>query len=55
MFDERRAESEIDRGEAEILTLSESGEYDYIITDDVKSLPYIKSQTNVKALTHLFL
>ena len=44
----------IDRGEAEILTLSESGEYDYIITDDVKSLPYIKSQTNVKALTSVF-
>jgi len=44
----------IDMGEAEILTLSESGEYDYIITDDVKALPYIKSQTNTKALTSAF-
>jgi len=44
----------IDMGEAEILTLSESGEYDYIITDDVKALPYIKSQTNTKTLTSAF-
>ncbi|MDO8725838.1 MAG: hypothetical protein Q7J35_07210 [Candidatus Methanoperedens sp.] len=44
----------IDIGEAEILTLSESGEYDYMITDDVKALPYIKSITKVKALTSAF-
>jgi len=44
----------IDIGEAEILTLSESGEYEYIITDDVKALPYIRSQTNTKALTSAF-
>lgn len=45
----------IDLGEAEILTLSESGEYDYIITDDVKALPYIKSVANVKVFTSVFI
>ncbi len=44
----------IDMGEAEILTLAESGEYDYIITDDVKALPYIKSKAKVKVLTSAF-
>ena len=44
----------IDRGEAEVLTLSESGDYDYIITDDVKALPYIKSVAKVKVLTSAF-
>lgn len=44
----------IDIGEAEILTLSESGEYEYIITDDAKALPYIISQTNTKTLTSAF-
>ncbi len=44
----------IDRGEAEVLTLSESGDYDYIITDDVKALPYIKSVAKVKVLTSVF-
>jgi predicted nucleic acid-binding protein len=44
----------IDIGEAEILTLSESGEYDYMITDDVRALPYIKSITKVKVLTSAF-
>lgn len=45
----------IDLGESEILTLSESGEYDYIITDDVKALPYIKSVANVKVFTSVFI
>ncbi|MDO9517972.1 MAG: hypothetical protein Q7J10_08000 [Methanosarcinaceae archaeon] len=45
----------IDLGEAEILTLSESGEYEYIITDDVKALPYIKSVANVKVFTSVFI
>lgn len=31
----------IDRGEAEVLTMSESGDYDYIITDDVKALGHV--------------
>lgn len=44
----------IDIGEAEILTLAESGEYDYLITDDVRALPYIKSITKVKVLTSAF-
>ncbi len=44
----------IDIGEAEILTLAESDEYDYIITDDVKALPYIKSKAKVKVLTSVF-
>lgn len=44
----------IDRGEAEVLTMSESGDYDYIITDDVKALPYIKSVAKVKVLTSAF-
>jgi len=44
----------IDMGEAEILTLAESDEYDYIITDDVKALPYIKSKAKVKVLTSVF-
>lgn len=44
----------IDMGEAEILTLAESGEYDYIITDDVKALPYMKSVVRVKVLTSVF-
>ncbi len=44
----------IDIGEAEILTLSESGEYDYMITDDVKALPYMKSITKIKVLTSAF-
>lgn len=44
----------IDIGEAEILTLAESGEYDYMITDDVRALPYIKSITKVKVLTSAF-
>lgn len=44
----------IDRGEAEILTLAESEEYDYIITDDVKALAYIKSKAKVKVLTSVF-
>ncbi len=44
----------IDSGEAEILTLAESGEYDYIVTDDVKALPYMKSSARVKVLTSAF-
>jgi len=44
----------IDMGEAEILTLAESGEYDYIITDDVKAIPYMKSVARVKVLTSVF-
>jgi len=44
----------IDVGEAEILTLAESGGYDYMITDDVRALPYIKSITKVKVLTSAF-
>ncbi len=44
----------IDMGEAEILTLAESGEYDYIITDDVKAIPYMKSTARVKVLTSVF-
>lgn len=44
----------IDPGEAEVLTLAESGKYDYIITDDVKALPYIKSVARVKVLTSAF-
>jgi predicted nucleic acid-binding protein len=44
----------IDLGEAVILTLAESGEYDYIITDDVKALPYMKSVAGVKVLTSAF-
>lgn len=44
----------IDVGEAEILTMAESGSYDYIITDDVKALPYIKSIAKVKVLTSVF-
>ncbi len=44
----------IDIGEAEILTMAESGEYDYIITDDVKALPYIKSAAKIKVLTSVF-
>ncbi|MDP2767609.1 MAG: hypothetical protein Q8O41_09210, partial [Candidatus Methanoperedens sp.] len=44
----------IDMGEAETLTLAESDEYDYIITDDVKALPYIKSKAKVKVLTSVF-
>ena len=45
----------VDLGEAEILTLSESGEYDYMITDDVKALPYIKSVANIKVFTSIFI
>lgn len=33
-------------------TLAESGKYDYIITDDVKALPYIKSVAMMKVLTY---
>lgn len=44
----------IDMGEAEILTLAESGGYDYLITDDVKAIPYIKSITKVKVMTSVF-
>lgn len=44
----------IDMGEAEILTIAESGNYDYIITDDVKAMPYMKSMTKVKVLTSAF-
>lgn len=44
----------IDIGEAEILTLAESGEYDYMVTDDVRALPYIKSITKVKIMTSAF-
>lgn len=44
----------IDAGEAEILTLAESGGYDYIITDDVRALPYIKSKAKPKVLTSAF-
>ncbi len=44
----------IDMGEAEILTLGESGKYDYIITDDVKAMPYMKSVARVKVLTSVF-
>lgn len=44
----------IDLGEAEILTLAEPGGYDYIITDDVKALPYMKSKAKVKVLTSAF-
>lgn len=50
---ERNTES-IDMGEAEILTLAESGNYDYIITDDVKAMPYMKSSARVKILTSVF-
>lgn len=44
----------IDMGEAEILTLGESGKYDYIITDDVKAMPYMKSVAKIKILTSVF-
>jgi predicted nucleic acid-binding protein len=44
----------IDMGEAEILTLGESGKYDYIITDDVQAMPYMKSVARVKILTSVF-
>ena len=44
----------IDMGEAETLTLAESGKYDYIITDDVKAMPYMKSSARVKILTSVF-
>lgn len=44
----------IDMGEAEILTLGESGKYDYIITDDVKAMPYMKSAAKIKILTSVF-
>jgi len=44
----------IDIGEAEILSLAASCERDYIITDDVKALPYMKSVSEVKVLTSAF-
>jgi len=44
----------IDLGEAEILTIAEPGNYDYIITDDVKAMPYMKSMAKVKVLTSAF-
>lgn len=34
--------------------MKESGEYDYIVTDDVKALPYMKSCSRVKVLTSAF-
>lgn len=44
----------IDIGEAEILTMAESGEYDYIITDDVRAILYMKSRAKTKVLTSVF-
>ena len=49
--DQKHTEN-IDPGEAEVLTLAESGVYDYILTDDVKALPYIKSVARVKVFQH---
>lgn len=44
----------IDTGEAEILSLVASCNCDYIITDDVRALPYMRSVAEVKVLTSAF-
>ncbi len=44
----------IDTGEAEILSLVTSCNCDYIITDDVRALPYMRSVAEVKVLTSAF-
>ncbi len=44
----------IDTGEAEILSLATSCNCDYIITDDVRALPYMRSVAEVKVLTSAF-
>ena len=45
----------IDTGEAEILSLATSCNCDYIITDDVRALPYMRSVAEVKVLTSAFI
>ncbi|MEA3280989.1 MAG: hypothetical protein U9Q68_00230 [Euryarchaeota archaeon] len=44
----------IDIGEAEILSLAGTCKCDYVITDDVRALPYMKSVAEVKVLTSVF-
>jgi predicted nucleic acid-binding protein len=44
----------IDIGEAQILSLAGTCKCDYIITDDVRALPYMKSVAEVKVLTSVF-
>ncbi|MEA1864314.1 MAG: hypothetical protein U9N46_03830 [Euryarchaeota archaeon] len=44
----------IDIGEAEILSLAGTCKCDYVITDDVRALPYMKSVAEVKVLTSAF-
>ncbi len=34
--------------------MAESGEYDYIITDDVRAILYMKSRAKTKVLTSVF-
>ncbi len=44
----------IDIGEAEILSVAGACRCDYVITDDVRALPYMKSVAEVKVLTSAF-
>ena len=44
----------IDIGEAEILSLAGTCKCDYVITDDARALPYMKSVAEVKVLTSVF-
>jgi len=44
----------IDIGEAEILSLAGTCKCDYVITDDVRALPYMKSVAEVRVLTSVF-
>jgi len=44
----------IDIGESEILSLAGACECDYIITDDVSALPYMRSVAEMKVLTSAF-